>query len=67
MTLVGKIRYDRIFQQETHKEGDLAMNYTKKFQNAQALLGSEGNNNSECQLVHILLDNFHQGGNILNK
>ena len=32
-----KSRYDRIFQQVTHKGGGYAMNYIKKFQNAQAL------------------------------
>ena len=38
------------------------MNYIKKFQNAQALSVSVGNNYSEDQLMHTFLDNFHQGG-----
>ena len=38
------------------------MNYIKKFQNAQALSVSMGNSYSEDQLMHIVLDNFHQGG-----
>ena len=36
------------------------MNYIKRFQNAQALSVSVGNNCSEDQLMHIFLDNFHQ-------
>ena len=38
------------------------MNYIKKFQNAQALSVSMGNIYSWYQLMHIVLDNFHQGG-----
>ena len=38
------------------------MNYTKRFQNAQALLVSVGNSYSEDQLTYIFLDKFHQGG-----
>ena len=38
------------------------MKYIKRFQNAQALSVSVGNNYSEYQLMHILLDNFHHGG-----
>ena len=38
------------------------MNYINIFQNAQALSVSAGNNYSEYQLMHIFLDNFHQGG-----
>ena len=38
------------------------MNYIKKFQNAQALSVSVGNNYSEDQLMNTFLDNFHQGG-----
>ena len=34
------------------------MNHIKRFQNAQAI----GKNYSEDQLMHILLDNFRQGG-----
>ena len=38
------------------------MNYIKRFQNAHALSISLGNSYSEDQLMHTLLDNFHQGG-----
>ena len=34
MNFSDKSRYDRIFQQVTHKEGESAMNYNKIFQNA---------------------------------
>ena len=37
------------------------MNCIKIFQNAQALSVSVGNNYSEDQLMHIFLDDFHQG------
>ena len=62
MTFAEKIRYDRIFQQVTHKGGESAMNYIKIFQNAHALSISVGNSYSEDQLMHTFLDNFHQGG-----
>ena len=38
------------------------MNYTKILQNSQALSVSVGNSYSGYQLMHIFLDNFHQGG-----
>ena len=38
------------------------MNYIKIFQNEQDLSVSVGNTYSEHQLMHIFLDNFHQGG-----
>ena len=37
------------------------MNYIKRFHNSQALSVSVGTNYSEDKLMHILLDNFHQG------
>ena len=37
MTSADKSRYDRTFQQVTHKGGESAINYIKRFQNAQAL------------------------------
>ena len=46
MTFSDKSRYDRIFQQVTHKGGEYAMNYIKIFQNAQALSVSVGNSYS---------------------
>ena len=62
MTFADKIRYDRIFQQVTHKGGESEMNYIKIFQNEQALSVFVGNTYSENQVMHIFLDNFHQGG-----
>ena len=35
MTFADKSRYDRTFQQVTHKGGESAINYIKRFQNAQ--------------------------------
>ena len=37
MTFADKSRFDRIFQQVTHKGGEHAITYIKRFQNAQAL------------------------------
>ena len=37
MTFSNKSRYDRTFQQVTHKGGESAINYIKIFHNAQAL------------------------------
>ena len=62
MTFADKIIYDRTFQQVTHKGGEFAINYIKRFQNAHALSVSVGNSYSEGQFMHIFLDNFHQGG-----
>ena len=38
------------------------MKYINRFQNEQALTVSVGNNYLEYKLMHIFLDNFHQGG-----
>ena len=46
----------------THKGGESAINYIKRFQNAHALSVSVGNSYSEYQLMHTFLDNFCQGG-----
>ena len=54
--------YDRTFQQVTHKGGESAINYIKRFQNAQAFSVSVGNSYSEDQVMHTFLDNFHQSG-----
>ena len=62
MTFADKSRYDRTFQQVTHKGGESSINYIKRFQNAHALSVSVGNSHSEDQLVHTFLYNFHQGG-----
>ena len=63
MTFADKSRYDRTFQQVTHKGGESAINYIKRFQNAQALSFSVGNRYSKDQIMHTFLDNFHQSGN----
>ena len=62
MTFSDKSRYDRTFQQVTHKGGESAMNYIKTCQNAQDLSVSVGNFYSEDQLMHTFLDSFHKGG-----
>ena len=62
MTFSDKSRYDGIFHKVTHKGVESTMNYTKRFQNVQDLSVSVGNSYSEGQLMHILLDKFHQGG-----
>ena len=62
MTFSENSRYDRTFQQITHKGGGSAINYIKRFQNAQALSVSVGNSYSEDQMMHKFLDNFHQSG-----
>ena len=56
MTFPEKSGYDRIFQLVAHKGGESEMNYIKRFQNAQDLPVSLGNNYSEYQLMHIFLD-----------
>ena len=62
MTFADNSRYDKTFQQVTHKGGESAINYIKMFQDAQALSVSVGNSYSEDQIMHTFLDNFHQGG-----
>ena len=46
----------------THKGGESAINYIRRFQNAQDLSVSVGNSYYEDQIMHTFLDNFHQGG-----
>ena len=62
MTFSDKSGHERIFQQVTHKGGESAINYIKRFQNAHALSISVGNSYSEDQLMHTFMDTFHQGG-----
>ena len=62
MTFSDKSRFDRIFQQVTHKGGEPAITYIKRFHNAQALSVSVGNSYSENQIMHTFLDNFQQSG-----
>ena len=62
LTFADKSRYDRTFQQVTHKGGESAIKYIKIFQNVQVLSVSVGNSYSEDQIMHTILDNFHQSG-----
>ena len=62
MTFADKSRYDRNFQQVTHKGGESTINYIKRFQNAHVLSVSVGNSYSEDQLMHTFMDKFHRGG-----
>ena len=62
MTFSDRSRYDRTFQQVTHKVGESTINCIRRFQNAHALSVSVGNSYSEDQLMHTFLNNFHQGG-----
>ena len=62
MTFADKSKYDRAFQQVTHKGGESAINYIKRFHNAHDLSVSVENSYSEDQLMHTFIDNFHQGG-----
>ena len=56
-----------MFEQVTHKGGEYEMNYIKIFQNSQAFSVSLGKTYSEDQLMHIVLDNFHQCGKYSDK
>ena len=62
MAFADKSIYVRTFQQVTHIGGEYAINYIKRFQNAQAFSVSVVNSYSEDQIMHTFLDNFHQGG-----
>ena len=54
MTFADKSRYDRTFQQVTHKGGESAINYIKSIQNAQAFSVSVGNSYfGEQNYAHI--------------
>ena len=64
MTFTDKSRYDRTFQQVTHKLGESAISYIKIFQNARALSVLVENSYFEDQLMHTFLNNFEEGGNI---
>ena len=64
MNFSEKSRHERTFQQVTHKGGESAIIYIKRFQNAHALSVSVANSYSEDQLMHTFLDNFEEGGKI---
>ena len=54
MTFADKSRYDRTFQNVTHKVGESDINYIKRFQNAQGFSVSVGNSYAEDQnYAHI--------------
>ena len=50
------------FSSSHTKRGESAMNYIKVLQNAEDLSVSVGNSYPKNQMIHKLLDNFHQGG-----
>ena len=62
MTFADKSRYDRNFQQVTHKGESYAINFIKKLQNTHALSVSVGNSYFDDKLMHTFLDKFRQGG-----
>ena len=62
MTFADKSRYDRTLQQVTYKGGESAINYIKRFRNAEALSVTLGNSHSEDQIMHTFMDKFHQCG-----
>ena len=62
ITFSDKSRYDRIFQQVTHKGGGSVINFINRFQNSHDLSVSVRNSYSEDQLMHTFMDKFHQGG-----
>ena len=62
MAFADESRYDRTFQQVTHKGGESVITYMKRFQNAHALSVSVGNSYFKYQLMHTFMDNFQQGG-----
>ena len=55
ITFAEKSRHDWTFQQVTHKGGESAINYIKRFQNAHAVSISVGNSYSEDQLMHTCI------------
>ena len=62
MTFSDKSRYDRTFQQVTHKGGNASISYTKRFHNAHAIPVLLGKRYSEYQLMHTFMDKFNQSG-----
>ena len=62
MPFADKSRFDRTFQQVTHKIGESAISYINRFHNAHALTVSVEHRYSEDQLMHTFLDKFEEGG-----
>ena len=67
ITFSGKSRYDGISRKLHIKEDNMQWIFIKIFQNSKTLSVSVENSYSEDQLMHIFLDNFHQGGNIVRR
>ena len=65
MNFSDKSGYDRTFQKVTHKGGESAINYLKRFQIAQALSVTVGKSYSEDQIMPTFQDKFHQSGKYL--
>ena len=63
MTFADQNRYNRMFQQVMHKEGQSEINYIKIFYDSKALTNSVGNNYTEDHLMRNFLDNFQKGVN----
>ena len=53
--MYSKSRYESTIQQVTHKGGESAINYIKRFQNAHDFSVLVGNSHSEDQLMHTFL------------
>ena len=62
MSFAEKVDMKGPYKKFTHKGGESAINYTKRFQNSHDLSVSVGNSYSEDQLMNTFLDNFHQRG-----
>ena len=63
ITFADKQRFDQIFKQCSHRTGETANGYMKRFHAAKSLATSVDNLYTEQQLMHLFLDNFHNPGN----
>ena len=55
-------RYDKLFQAVTHKHGERALNYIKRFHKDKTMAASVGNRYSEEDLMQTFVDNFQSPG-----
>ena len=62
ITFADKQRFDQIFRQCSHRTGETANGYMKRFHAAKSLATSVNNLYTEEQLMHLFLDNFHNPG-----
>ena len=62
VTFADKKRYDNFFQAVTHKHGESALNYIKRFHKAKTMAASVGNKYSEEDLMQTFVDNFQSPG-----